>query len=181
MRNILDMTDKVVLITGGSRGLGRAIAQGFAEHGAHVAIVSRKLDACESAAREINNACMSPLSASQNEVTADLFDKEPGGNFKGPFRLSAIVGPRMVADGGGSIINISSTASVQPRAGVAPYAGAKAALNAITKSFADEYGPTVRVNCIMAGPFLTDVSKAWAPSQAFKERAARDIAMHRAG
>ena len=55
MRNILDMTDKVVLITGGSRGLGRAMAQGFAEHGAHVAIVSRKLDACESAAREIES------------------------------------------------------------------------------------------------------------------------------
>ncbi len=219
MRNILDMTDKVVLITGGSRGLGRAMAQGFAEHGANVAIVSRKLDACERAAREIeslgrrafpyachvghwdeldsmvdavyehfgkvdvliNNAGMSPLYPSLNEVTEELFDKVIGVNFKGPFRLSAIVGPRMAAAGGGSIINISSTASVQPRAGVAPYAGAKAALNAITKSFADEYGPSVRVNCIMAGPFLTDVSKAWAPSQAFKERAARDIAMHRAG
>jgi NAD(P)-dependent dehydrogenase (short-subunit alcohol dehydrogenase family) len=44
---------------------------------------------------------------------------------------------------------------------VVSYAGAKAALNAMTTSFAREYGPEVRVNCIAAGPFLTDISKAW--------------------
>lgn len=219
MRNILDMSGKVVLITGGSRGLGRAMAQGFAEQGADVAIVSRKLEACQEAAREIealgrkafayachvghwseldpmvdavyehfgkvdvliNNAGMSPLYPGLDAVTEDLFDKVIGVNFKGPFRLSAIVGPRMVANGGGNIINISSTAAVQPRAGVAPYAGAKAALNAITKCFADEYGPSVRVNCIMAGPFLTDVSRHWAHTDEFKQRAARYIAMKRAG
>lgn len=219
MGNILDMSGKVVLITGGSRGLGRAMAQAFAEQGADIAIVSRKLDACEQAAREIeslgrrafarachvghwseldamvdavyehfgkvdvliNNAGMSPLYPSLSEVTEELFDKVIGVNFKGPFRLSAIVAPRMVAAGGGSIINISSTAAVQPRAGVAPYSGAKAALNAITKCFADEYGPSVRVNCIMAGPFLTDVSKVWAHSAEFQQRAERYIAMKRAG
>ena len=53
MQNLFDMTGKVVLITGGSRGLGRAMVQGFAEAGADVAIVSRKLDACERAAREV--------------------------------------------------------------------------------------------------------------------------------
>ena len=44
---------------------------------------------------------------------------------------------------------------------VVPYSGAKAALNAMTVSFAREYGPKVRVNTISAGPFLTDISKAW--------------------
>ncbi len=53
MQNLFDMTGKVVLITGGSRGLGRAMVQGFAEAGADVAIVSRKLAACEKAAREV--------------------------------------------------------------------------------------------------------------------------------
>jgi len=42
-----------------------------------------------------------------------------------------------------------------------PYAGAKAALNAMVSSMAHEYGPKVRVNAIAAGPFLTDISKAW--------------------
>mgnify|MGYP000297351960 CR=1 FL=1 len=45
MTDLFDMTGKTVLITGGSRGLGRAMAQGFAEAGADIAIVSRKLDA----------------------------------------------------------------------------------------------------------------------------------------
>ena len=42
-----------------------------------------------------------------------------------------------------------------------PYAGAKAALNAMVVSMAHEYGPKVRINGIAAGPFLTDISKAW--------------------
>ena len=63
--------------------------------------------------------------------------------------------------GGGSIINVSSAGALRPRPQIAPYAGAKAALNALTEAFAFEYGPKVRVNTISPGRFLTDVSKAW--------------------
>ena len=52
----LDMTGKVVLITGGSRGLGKSMALGFARHGANVAIVSRKIESCIETAREVE-AC----------------------------------------------------------------------------------------------------------------------------
>lgn len=53
LRDLLDMSDKVVVITGGSRGIGRAVAQGFAEAGADVVIASRKLENCEAVAAEI--------------------------------------------------------------------------------------------------------------------------------
>lgn len=48
-----DLTDRVAVITGGSRGIGRAVAEGFAEMGAKVVIASRKADACEEAAKAI--------------------------------------------------------------------------------------------------------------------------------
>jgi len=108
----------------------------------------------------VNNAGMGPMVPS-HEMPENLFDSVVNLNFKGPFRLAAIIGQRMKEAGGGCIINISSIASLVPMPAVVPYAGAKAALNAMTTSMAREYGPEVRVNCIAAGPFLTDISKAW--------------------
>lgn len=109
----------------------------------------------------VNNAGIAPTAPRAIDVSEDLFDKTVAVNFKGPFRLSALVGERMKAQGGGSIINISSTGAIRPQAEFAVYAGAKAALNTITKGLALEFGPSVRVNAIMAGPFWTDISKSW--------------------
>jgi NAD(P)-dependent dehydrogenase (short-subunit alcohol dehydrogenase family) len=109
----------------------------------------------------VNNAGMSPLAPSSVETSEELFDKVVGVNFKGPFRLGSLVGARMVQAGSGSIINVSSTGALMPQPRYGPYAGAKAALNALTQVLALEYGPQVRVNTLSAGPFLTDISKAW--------------------
>ena len=219
MTTTSDFTGRTVLITGGSRGLGRAMALGFARAGADVAIASRKLEACEAAAAElrrlgrrasahaahvgrwddctrladevyaafgrvdvlINNAGMSPLAPSSAETSEALWDKVLSVNLKGPFRLTALIAPRMVASGqGGAVVNISSIAAIRPTPATAPYAAAKAGLNALTVALAKEYGPTVRVNCIMAGPFLTDVSRVWAHSPEFEARK-QTIALRRAG
>lgn len=127
----------------------------------------------------VNNAGMSPLYDSVDAVTEELFDKVVAVNLKGPFRLSALVGTRMAAGRGGSIVNISSAGAVHPRPQILPYAAAKAGLNALTVGFAHTFGPTVRVNAIMAGTFLTDVSKAW-NMDAFAERA-KGFALERGG
>ncbi|QFU91084.1 SDR family NAD(P)-dependent oxidoreductase [Amycolatopsis sp. YIM 10] len=109
----------------------------------------------------VNNAGIAPLYPSLDEVSEALFDKVIAVNLKGPFRLMAAAGKRMAARGGGAMLNISSMASGRPTASDLPYAAAKAALNTLTAGFAQEYGPDVRVNTILAGPFLTDISKAW--------------------
>ena len=217
-QDLFDLSGKVAVVTGGSRGLGREMALAFADHGADVVIASRKLENCETVADEIrakgrrslaiayhaaswadadrlaatvhdqfgridvlvNNAGMSPLYSSLADVSEDLFDKVIGVNLKGPFRLTAVVGTRMAEDQGGSIINVSSVASQRPSPGEAPYGAAKAGVNSLTQSFAAAFGPKVRVNCIVPGPFLTDISKAW-DLDAFNKRAAIGFAMGRGG
>ena len=212
-----DLTDRVVLVTGGSRGLGRAMALGFADAGAHVVVASRKLDACQEVVDEIearggqalavavnvthwddldglvdqaygrfgrvdvlvNNAGMSLLYEGVTAVTEALWDKVVDVNLKGVFRLTALVGSRMVRDGGGSIINVSSTGAVRPTRDIVPYAAAKAGVNAMTIGLAHAFGPTVRVNAVMPGPFLTTISLAW-DMEVFEERA-RTFPLRRAG
>ncbi len=84
----------------------------------------------------VNNAGMSPLYESLTSVSEQLFDAVVNLNFKGPFRLTALIGERMVADGGGSIVNVSSSGSLRPDAHMLPYAAAKAGLNVLTEGFA---------------------------------------------
>ncbi|MCB9382867.1 MAG: SDR family oxidoreductase, partial [Acidimicrobiaceae bacterium] len=75
---------------------------------------------------------------------------------------------------------VSSIASQRPSPGEAPYGAAKAGVNSLTQSFAAAFGPKVRVNCIVPGPFLTDISKAW-DLEAFNARAKVGFAMQRGG
>lgn len=112
----------------------------------------------------INNAGMSPPMPS-HEVSEELFDSVVGLNFKGPFRLASKAAKHMYDGDGGTIINVSSTGALMPVPAVIPYGSAKAALNAMTRSLAAEYGPKVRVNTLSPGPFLTDISKAWPEEQ----------------
>jgi len=109
----------------------------------------------------VNNAGMSPLYESLERISEELYDKVLNVNLRGPFRLSALAGTRMAEGEGGSIINVSSIAAVAPSTIEIPYAAAKAGLNNLTLSLARALAPKVRVNCIMPGPFMTDIPNAW--------------------
>jgi NAD(P)-dependent dehydrogenase (short-subunit alcohol dehydrogenase family) len=214
----LDLTGKVAVVTGGSRGIGAAIIRGYAQAGADVVIASRQLSNCEALAAEIgrstgrrtlavcfhaarwddcdrlvdkvydhfgrcdvfvNNAGMSPLYPDLVSITEDYYDKVAAVNLKGPFRLGALVGTRMAAGDGGSIINVSTIGSLRPGATELVYACAKAGLNALTIGLAEAFGPRVRVNCILPGAVLTDITNVWTDEQ--KESAARSAPLGRAG
>ena len=124
-------------------------------------LIEAVVDRCGRIDVLVNNAGMSPLYESLPAVSEELFDKVIGVNLKGPFRLSALAADHMVAQGGGSIINVSSIAAVEPSKNEVPYGLAKAGLNALTVALAHMYGPAVRVNGIMPGPFMTDITHAW--------------------
>jgi NAD(P)-dependent dehydrogenase (short-subunit alcohol dehydrogenase family) len=125
------------------------------------ALVEQAYGAFERVDILVNNAGISPLYERPSDISEELWDKVLSVNLKGAFRLSALVGERMRDAGGGSIINISSAGAAYPRGDIIPYAAAKAGLNAMSEAFAHAYGPAVRSNVIMAGPFLTDISRAW--------------------
>ncbi|MBA2947849.1 SDR family NAD(P)-dependent oxidoreductase [Streptomyces himalayensis] len=197
-----DLSGRTAVVTGGSRGIGRAIARALAEAGADVVIASRKQEACESAAAEIhqatgrravavpchvgrwddcdrliaetldtfgrldvfvNNAGMSPPYKSLDTITEELYDKTLAVNLKGPFRLAVLAATHMAEHGGGSVINVGTAGSLVASVHELPYACAKAGLNALTVGLAEAYAPKVRVNAILPGPFLTDISRGWAP------------------
>lgn len=211
-----ELSGKVVLVTGGSRGMGAEMVRAAAERGADVIIASRKLDNCAALAAEvisqygvralplavnvsdwsqcdrliaaaydqfgrvdvlINNAGLSPHYPSLDKVTEELFDKVIAVNLRGPFRLTAVIGTRMAAGDGGSIINIGSIEAIRPQPNALPYAAAKGGLHILSEGFAQAFGPRVRVNTIQAGPFLTDIATNW--GEGVKEQLEATVALGR--
>lgn len=200
LSSLFNLTGKIALVTGGSRGIGLAIARALALAGAGVVIASRKQDMCDAAAAAVaaetgsravgmachvghwteceqlvhktysefgrcdilvNNAGLSPRYDSLSSITEAYYDRITAVNLKGPFRLAALAGERMMAGSGGSIINVSSIGSLRPSAGELVYSCAKAGLNAMTVGMAEAFGPSVRVNAILPGAVRTTLTSGW--------------------
>jgi 3-oxoacyl-[acyl-carrier protein] reductase len=178
------MQGKVVVVTGGAGGIGRAVCAGFAAAGATVAVVDVAVSdgpgryaadvadpgAVSATIQRIADDLGGPhilvtlaggsLGSPPNlaDVTPSDVDKVLDVNVKGTFYACQAVAPLMAAQGGGAIVTCSSIGARKPSPVTgAPYAAAKAAILGLTRKLAWELGPSnIRVNAVAPGLFLTD-------------------------
>lgn len=197
--SLFRLDGKVAIITGASKGIGKAIAVAMGLQGAKIVVASRKQAAVDATALElqqlgidaigiaahmgdvaqidalvqhtvihfggidiiVNNAATNPVYGPIADTDNAVFDKILDVNVKGPLHLCRQSYSTMKSRGGGAIINISSIEGLTPGLGLGLYSVSKAALIALTKVLAKEWGRDhIRVNVICPGLIQTKFSEA---------------------
>lgn len=184
------VSDKVVIVTGGAQGIGKSIALAFANEGAKVVsldmgqmtyehenvegylgnVLDRKfLSQFIEQIKEkyghidvlVNNAGITRDGLIE-KMTEEMWDLVIDINLKGVYNLTQLVGPVMMEQGKGSIINIASVVGEYGNVGQTNYAATKAGVIAMAKTWAKEFarkGAAVRVNSVAPGYVNTDMMK----------------------
>jgi NAD(P)-dependent dehydrogenase (short-subunit alcohol dehydrogenase family) len=181
----VDLSERVALVTGGARGIGRGIASVLVEAGATVITCGRSeasdpvpgtehriCDVRDAEAVEalisgitdthgrldlvVNNAGGAPYALAA-ESSPRLDEKILGLNLSAVLAVSKAANAVMQSQAaGGAVVNISSVSAVRPSPGTATYGAAKAGVDSLTRSLAVEWGPKVRVNSIDVGLCRTE-------------------------
>lgn len=184
------LKNKVAIVTGGANGIGKEISILFAKEGATVIaadmaeltykqenVIGKKLNVtnveeCKNFFDEVikeygqidilvNNAGVT-RDALTRKMTDEQWNFVIDVNLKGVFNLVRHIGPQMMQQNGGSIINISSVVGEFGNIGQANYSATKAGLLGLTKTWAKEFarkGAPVRCNAIAPGYIMTDILK----------------------
>jgi NAD(P)-dependent dehydrogenase (short-subunit alcohol dehydrogenase family) len=180
----IDLSGRVVLVTGGRKGIGLGITRTFLEAGAAVATCARSEAAplegtshhvCDVRDPEavqvlvdevveahgrldvlVNNAGGAPYAEAATASTR-FHDAIVGLNLMGPLACAQAANAVMQQqEYGGAIVNVSSVSATRPSPGTAAYGAAKAGLDSLTRSLAVEWAPKVRVNAIDVGLCRTE-------------------------
>ena len=203
----MDLTGRVVLVTGGQRGVGLGITARFVEAGATVVTCGRSEAEALPGSRHRLCDVREPeaVTALVDSIVADFGRLDVVVNNAGgaPYALAAEASPRfhdkIVAlnllaplsimqaanavmqrqDEGGAIVNISSVSALRPSPGTAAYGAAKAGVDSLTASLAVEWGPKVRVNSIDVGLVRTEQSDRHYAGESGVAAIAETIALQR--
>ena len=180
----MKLENKVAIITGSTRGIGRATAELFAKEGAKVVVVGTKEELGKEVAEEIKAAggeaifCKTDVTSDEslenlvkttldafgkidilvNQITMDEWNTVLATNLTAPFVLCKKVIPIMEEQGAGTIVNVASMASTAAGRGGLAYTSAKHGLLGLTRQMSLDHGRTgVRINAVLPGPIATEM------------------------
>ena len=185
----LNLKDKVVIVTGGARGIGHATARRFGEEGARVVVWDvtgdpkidvtnrEQVDAAANGVASkygridvlVNNAGITRdaqlVKVKDGEIVSTMddaaFDAVIDVNLRAVFVCTRAVVPHMIKAGGGVVLNASSIVGLYGNFGQTNYAATKAGVISFTKTWARELGRyNIRVNCVAPGFIETDMARA---------------------
>jgi NAD(P)-dependent dehydrogenase (short-subunit alcohol dehydrogenase family) len=203
-----DFSERVVVVTGGSRGVGAGIVAAFAAAGARVVACGRHEAEVEGAVF-VTADVRKPADAERVVATAvehfgrvDVLVNNAGGSPRAmaadasPRFVEAVVGLNLLAplwcaqsahkvmtvqEDGGSIVNVASVSGLRPSPGASAYGAAKAGLINLTSTLALEWAPLVRVNCVTAGLLDTGAGDDYYGGPGGLERVAATVPLGRMG
>ncbi len=212
--DLFNIEGDVAIVTGGSRGLGKAMAVGLANAGSNI-VIADILDSSEaveeitkaglkaigikvdvSKKEDINNMVKKTInefghidilvnnagilrSGKAEELSLEDWNKVIEVNLTGQFLCAQAVARHMLKRGKGNIINIGSIAGLRGYPGSVVYSTAKAGLVMMTKTFAAEWGHTLRVNVICPGVFATDMTEDFLEDADFMQNLKQKVPMGR--